>query len=290
MWTEYRAEEQITIKSMYSLFEEEYTKDFSFSGESHNFWECFYVRGGDVCVSADGRVYNLSENEIIFHKPMELHKFHINNPDGAKALIFSFSASGEAMDFFKNKVFCLRESQKNIIDNMLDFMYTKIDDFEGCELYPIHTKYLEPFNRSGVYSQIITTYILQLLLSLCEDNDISAVSDEPDANVFQRAVDFMNNNIDMPVSITDIASYCNISATGLKRIFTRYAGMGVHKYFIKLRIKTSAELLRDSYGVGEVAEKLGFGTQCYFSAVFKRETGISPTDFKKNNFSSLDFI
>ena len=66
--------------------------------------------------------------------------------------------------------------------------------------------------------------------------------------------------------------------------------MGVHKYYTKLRIKTSAELLRDGDNVTDVAEKLGFGTQCYFSAVFKRETGISPTEFKRNDHALFDFM
>ena len=291
MWTEYRTDEQISIKSMYSLFEEEYGHGFSFSGESHNFWECVYVKGGGMCVSADERVYNLAENELIFHKPMELHKFHINNSDGVKVLIFSFFAEGKQMDFFRNKVFRLLNSQKSIIDNMLDFIHTKIDDFEMPDKIRNSTeKYLYPFKISGTYSQMITTYILQLLLSLCEDSSISSASDTPDAVVFTNAVRFMRNNIDTQLSISEIASHCNISATGLKRIFSKYTGMGVHKYYTKLRIKTSAELLRDGDNVTDVAEKLGFGTQCYFSAVFKRETGISPTEFKRNDHALFDFM
>ena len=63
-------------------------------------------------------------------------------------------------------------------------------------------------------------------------------------------------------------------------IFDKYAGMGVHKYLLKLKIKAAMELLADGNGVAVVAEKVGFGSQSYFSKAFKRETGQNPTDFK----------
>ena len=55
---------------MYSLFETHYNGRYVFPGETHNFWECLYVQKGEVCVSADERVYNLTDGEIIFHKPL----------------------------------------------------------------------------------------------------------------------------------------------------------------------------------------------------------------------------
>ena len=140
----------VKISAIYSIFWRHYSNTYRFLGETHNFWECVLVRKGEICVSADERIYHLQENEIIFHKPMELHKFHINNSDGVKVLIFSFFAEGKQMDFFRNKVFRLLNSQKSIIDNMLDFIHTKIDDFEMPDKIRNSTeKYLYPFKISG---------------------------------------------------------------------------------------------------------------------------------------------
>lgn len=290
MWSEYKINEKIIIKSMYSLFEAEYKDGFSFPGESHNFWECLYVENGSVCISADEKIYNLSENELIVHKPMELHKFYVKDPVGAKLFIFSFSADGEILDFFKNKVFRLLDEQKSIISDMLEFIHSKIRGYDIPENIPIEEKYLYPFEKSPLYPQTVSTYICRLFLSLCDENCISAVSDSPDAVIFRKAVNFMNNSFALQPSLSEIAMHCNVSETSLKRIFYKYSDLGVHKYFVKLRIKTAASLLKDGYSVTEISEKLGFGSQGYFSAVFKRETGLSPSEFKSNPDYVWNFI
>ena len=122
MWTPFKINEQIAISEMFSFFETYYENGYTFQGETHNFWECMYVINGRVCVSGDERVYNLSKGEIIFHKPMELHKFYVNDEKGAKLLIFSFSATGELTEFMKDKVFNLSFSQKEIIDALMKYI------------------------------------------------------------------------------------------------------------------------------------------------------------------------
>ena len=83
--------EQIHITSMHSLFKIHYECGFEFPGETHDFWECLYILDGELCVSADERIYNMSQGELIFHKPLEFHKFIVNNSKGATVLTFSFS-------------------------------------------------------------------------------------------------------------------------------------------------------------------------------------------------------
>ncbi len=279
MWKSYKIKEQIYITEFYSLFEQKYKKGYTFTGESHNFWECLYVISGQVCVSGDERVYNLSSGQIIFHKPLELHKFHVD--EDCHLFVFSFSAEGEIMDFFKNKVFTLNPEQHGIIDVFRKYLASKLKRYNPDFLY--YSMYLSVFDLLKTFSQSVASYISILLLSLCDDNEISYESNSDEAAIFTKAVNYMNNSICGQPSIVEIAKACNTSASTIKRIFSKYAGMGVHKYFLKLKTKTAAELLKDGITVTETADKLGFSGQGYFSAVFKRETGLSPTEYKKNN-------
>ena len=67
----------------------------------------------------------------------------------------------------------------------------------------------------------------------------------------------------------------------LKKIFSKYAGLGIHKYFLKSKITIACRLLRRGMSVCDVSEKLSFSSHNYFSTVFKRETGRLPSDFRK---------
>ena len=71
----HRIEERIKIRELYTFFSRHYEADYVFAGESHDFWDCVYVLGGNISASGNGRVYNLCPGDIICHKPMELHKF-----------------------------------------------------------------------------------------------------------------------------------------------------------------------------------------------------------------------
>ena len=95
VWVAHPITQQIKLTDIYSLFEVHYEKGYEFPGESHNFWECLYVAEGEVCVSGDERVYNLTRGAIIFHKPLELHKFIVTGADGADLFIFSFKSEAK---------------------------------------------------------------------------------------------------------------------------------------------------------------------------------------------------
>ena len=277
IWLSYDVSNPLVIDKFYSFFEVHYDEGYHFHGETHNFWECVYVQDGSICVSGDERVYQLEKGTIIFHKPMELHKLWANTASGATLLIFSFSLEGPLAPALKDKVFLLSDDQKGIISSMLDYVHRKI---RLCEI-PADTspclKYLLPFGQISAYSQMLTTYVYQLFLSLIGDGTISSEYTTPESLIFGKAVSYMNHQISSQISVSEIAHFCNTSESTLKRIFAKYSGISIHKYFVKLKIKTAAEFLKNGISVTETAEKLGFSSQAYFSAAFKREFGVSPS-------------
>lgn len=270
-WRPYGIKKMIEITEIFSLFEYHYDVGYSFPGEMHDFWECLYIIDGSVIVSGDERVYNLEKGEVIFHKPQEFHKLSIDSVGGAKVLCFSFSAVGELTGVIAEKVFKLSVSQREIMNDFIKYLRKNAVSGKAERKEDL---YLPPFAVNSMYSQWVASFIERLILALSDSGVVSSVSTAADAVTFNKAVNYMNEKIYESPSVDEIASYCSISLAGLKRIFTKYAGMGIHKYFLKLKIKTAGELLENGNSVSDTAEILGFSSQAYFSKVFKRETGI----------------
>ncbi len=278
IWTPYRINEQIHISEMYSFFKYYYDKSYYFAGEMHPFWECVYVASGEICAIADDRVYNLSSGSLIFHKPLETHKFHITNDETATIIIFSFSAEGNLCSKLCDKVFVLSDMQKSIMEELLRYA----DEKTGY-LHPdtiMIDMYLTPFEEDVTYSQTVLSYIYRLMLSLAENAMLSNTSISRDSVIFSKAVDYMKNRICENPTLDEIAMHSEVSVAQLKRIFTYYAGLGVHKFFLKLKLKSAAQMLSCGLTVTEVSDKLGFSSQAYFSKAFKRETNVSPSEYK----------
>lgn len=278
-WEVYPIREQIKIQNMYSLFEAHYDSGFEFLGESHSFWECLYVMGGEVRVSADGRIHNLSRGVLIVHKPEEFHKFVVTGQGGADVLVFSFDVEGSGACELKDKVFALSEFEKGIVESLLFYIRERMSEPGRPDRQYLY--YLEPFHSIPTYSQVVAVYLQQLLLSFMERGTPCAASSFRDAVIFSRAVSYLNSNLHRQPTVAEVSRCCNISEAGMKRLFDRYAGIGVHKYLLKLKIRTAAELLRGGESVSQVAEKMGFSCQSYFSRAFKRETGASPSSLKQ---------
>ncbi|MDY3304518.1 MAG: AraC family transcriptional regulator [Clostridia bacterium] len=294
----YKIIDKLYIEELYSVFLVKYQSGFKFLGECHNFWECMYVSKGSIKVSADERVYNLQNGNIIFHKPMELHKINVDNKNGANAFIFSFKFDGDEANNFKNKVFSLNDEQKNIINQFTDYVCRNMTEY-GFEVYPDYGKtfdydhmykiYQMPLQQSMTYRHMSQTYIYQLLLSLSKDNTITDSIITRDSIIFKKAVTYMNDSVSHQIYVTDIAKKLNISVSQLKRIFLKHSGLSVHKYFLKLKFKFASKLLKTGLSVTEVSEKLGFSSQSYFSSSFKREMGFYPSSIKEYQSDEIKF-
>ena len=279
IWKPFLVEEQIHIDALFSFFIEKQPEGFHFPGETHDFWECLYVLDGSVCVSADDRVFNLSKGDLIFHKPMELHKFYIDNKAGASLLIFSFSLKGPLSDSFKDKVFHLNDEQTKILEALL--LYCQAQEENGTSPQVKRTERFLHAKNPSLHLQRICTYLHQLLLSLGDSDSISRFSKDSDALLFQQAVQYMKEHIKRHPTVPEIARFLGLSESGLKRLFSKYAGIGIHKYFMMLKFQLASELLQNGRNVSEVSEMLNFSSQSYFSASFKKEFGKNPSAYKQ---------
>lgn len=95
--------EVLTIDEIYSIHYFEYMSDFSFPGESHDFWEFLCVDKGEVNVFADELFHSLKKGDIIFHRPNEFHNVKSNGMIAPNLVVISFSCNSPAMAFLKKR-------------------------------------------------------------------------------------------------------------------------------------------------------------------------------------------
>lgn len=270
-------EKGISLKSIFSVFQATYDSNYCFIGETHDFWEIVYVLSGEICVSADERLYRLTKGSLIFHKPMEVHKFHIENNETATLFIMTFSAIGPLLKHFENKVLQLSNEQEQLFSNIISFLHS-----ECCLIQKNNLMILEEIQNNSTKFQIFVCMMEMLFLSLSDKNTTTSETlKTPDSIVFQAAIQAMDKRIHEWITVSEIAKECNVSVSYLKKIFAKHAGMGIHKYFLKQKIILASHMLLDGNNASEIASSLSFSSTSYFCTVFKREMGITPSAYKK---------
>lgn len=103
--------------------------------------------------------------------------------------------------------------------------------------------------------------------------------------LIEKGVLYMNMYFDKKnITVGDIAKRCNISEVYFRKLFREEYGLSPLKYISKLRIKRAQKLLESGYyRVSEAAALSGFDDMKYFSTVFKKVVGMSPSEYREKN-------
>ena len=119
-YTKYRLANFISINKIVTIHYYEFSKDFTFEGESHNFWEMVYVDKGQVNISANSKKFTLKQGQVAFHKPNEFHTICTDGINAAEVFVIAFVCSSAAMEFFKSNITSLTQKLKKQMFSIID--------------------------------------------------------------------------------------------------------------------------------------------------------------------------
>ena len=127
-----------------------------------------------------------------------------------------------------------------------------------------------------------TALVCRMLQSL------STVVDTPRQNKLAPATAYLLEHLTEKVSCAFLAKLCCLSTAQFYTLFHAEYGVPPLEYRNDLLVRRATLLLKDgSYSVTEVAETLGFESVSYFSRFFKKHTGHSPLDYRKNQKTNV---
>ncbi len=96
----------------------------------------------------------------------------------------------------------------------------------------------------------------------------------------EKAKFLMAENLDGTMNVDEVGERLGVSQTRFYESFKAYTGMTPYQYFIQLKIHRAKEILSSGRtSVKEVAFRLGFDDQYYFSRLFKKKTGVAPSEW-----------
>ncbi len=100
-------------------------------------------------------------------------------------------------------------------------------------------------------------------------------------SILQRAISFIESHYAEPISVSAVAKEVFCSESGLMALFKKQTSEGIWARVLKLRIEKAKELLRETdLGVSEIALHVGFQSYTALSIAFKKNSGMSPSQYR----------
>lgn len=272
MWHFHPIPRPVILTGLYTAFSQEIDADYVFRGETHDFYELVLVCEGQIGVTADADSFVLKAGCAILHPPMEFHSLRgIGAP--AKIIIFSFAA--EKMPDFDHFRFTVDEDTMRRAERALTIFRTNTPA-KNEEIGDV------PAGKERAVQRALCELEI-LLLALTEPSGSVQYDASAGARNYRRALAVIEEHLTEALDTTTLARLAHMSPSLLKKTFSRYAGVGVMEYIRSRKINHAIPRLRAGGSVKEIAADLGFTDAGYFSTVFRRVTGHSPTYYRKND-------
>ena len=128
-------------------------------------------------------------------------------------------------------------------------------------------------------SETIRSFLLQVV------STVKGSQKEEERSMKQKTIEkarwFIENNLRNNISLTDVAESVYLNPSYLSRLFKQELGENVINYINRIRVEKAQKLLvSTNMKIIDIAKETGFSSSGYFSAVFRRYTGMNPMDYK----------
>ena len=128
----------------------------------------------------------------------------------------------------------------------------------------------------------------EMLYELTDAVRIQNQKAEAFSSPIARVLEYLSLNYSQEIPLPALAELAHFSEPHLKRKFKDETGVTISQYITKMRCDKAADLLLSSdFPVQEISFYVGYPDNNYFVKIFKRQFGLTPTDYRKSNKVSL---
>ena len=275
----------IQINSLFNIVYHTLPVGYVFGGEQHDFWEMSYVDKGHLAVRVEQEEILLGPGDFILYNPNVFHSCWTHGDENVCVLTLAFDA-GETKELpFQRRRLRLGNDEKRCLQIIIREATSTYARFKNA--VGINMDYVE---RPPLGSEhIIKNRIEELFVYLYRFNNFSSPSPDSKTKLTRnrdlaiQVQEFIDKNYAQKLTLESIAKNHNISVTHMKRIFKEQTGTTILNYLTDVRIREAKRLIQEGkLNFSQIAQEVGYDGIFYFSDVFKRKTGMTPTEYSKS--------
>ncbi len=241
----------------------------------HDSYEFLITHADIPSTTIDNKLYDRTNNTLFAVNPMQEHGMAINvkgfnlcgiHIDKAFMHCVSEEIYGSPNITFSNESFVVSHEIRMLLNLFID-----------------EIKY-DQFGRKFTIENL-SMLIAGILTRELKHNFPLKAHNVPEGKVYniKKVMDYMNENLASGISITSIADLAKMGRFGFIRSFKAHTGKTPYEYFLDIKIeKAKKMLMTNKYSITEISMICNFSSHSHFTSTFRKKTGVSPSEYRKN--------
>ena len=226
-----------------------------------------YVISGKGSYECGGRTYAVGAGDLFLVYPNEIVSYSADTEDPWQYCWVGFNGT-EVQRMLELTPFRRDSLVLSLPDEELCRRLTDIYDARGNK----------PTDELNMIGRLYLFLGKLIDLRGCDRDETDVTSD-----YIENALKFIQYNYSHSIDISSIAASLGISRSHLYRVFIKHLGLSPNDYLTQYRINRACSLLRNSkLTISNIANSVGYDDPLYFSRVFKKVKGVSPSIYLKN--------
>ena len=242
----------------------------------HDFYEVYYLLGGEVEYWVDGRILKMRPGDLLLINPLELHR-PVPSEDSRvyerivlwidKEYLESHTGLSRCFDMEHPGHSHLLHTTSAERPGLTERMGNLVREFYSRDLGAEQAAY-------GLFLQLMVQINRIALRADSQQEDARQLS-----GTVQAAISYITENLSQPMTLESVAEQVYVSKYHLSHAFSREVGVSLYRYILLRRLILARQLLTEGEPAGQVSRSCGFSDYTSFYRAFRSEYGISPREF-----------
>ncbi len=299
----------LSIETIYTIHYYEYRTDFTFSGETHDFWEFVYADKGETILTSGTTEFRLKAGELYFHQPNEFHAVRSDGQIAPNLIVISFgltknsvsknaegnassniSSAEQKLYALSNRILRIDQTERRLLASIIQ----EAKQSFNCRLDdPYLTTMPLKANLPLGSGQMIRLHLEEFLIHLLRrfEHAKQPTAEQKPASyklknteeILDMIIHYLKRHLHEQVTLEQVCHDNLIGRTQLQKLMKEQFDMGVINYFHQLKIEEAKQQIRSGrLNFTQISAGLGYQSVQYFSRQFKKLTGMTPTEYSSS--------